>query len=228
MNPQKNIVIITSLLECPQVRTFYTRKERFEQTKLTIASVRKRIPSCYIVLIDCTVLNPEEKVFFDNSLDLFIDASECAEVKDAVYSNCKSNGERMYILATLKILGIGTGFSFFPNLENIFKLSGRYYLNQEFKYEKYDNDKCVLRTVPDFEKAVYTNLFKLNKSFVPTFVKYLSTEYNFFNPSFGMEQFMYGLVYGGFIKEYIDLAPLGTPLGVSGLLATSQNFLQTC
>jgi hypothetical protein len=64
------------------------------------------------------------------------------------------------------------------DFENIFKISGRYQLNEHFNYEQYENDKCVVR----IEKSanfwqnnyfVCTCLYKLHKNYFIEFRNHL-------------------------------------------------------
>lgn len=170
MNTNKNLCIITSLLDCPPERSVFSRKERFEQTKLTIQSVKKYIPDVYTVLIDCTKFDEEESTYFNRNVEWVIECSEIPEIKASVYSPNKSKGELMYLAYTLRLLL--NRINDFPNLQNIFKLSGRYQITKEFDYTEYDHDKCVFKVVDPklWKNACVSCLFKLTKNHIETFL----------------------------------------------------------
>ena len=54
----------------------------------------------------------------------------------------KSYGEKSYIEYALDILNNNMKYSFdnFPNLKSIFKVGGRYFLNNHFDFQLFDND----------------------------------------------------------------------------------------
>jgi glycosyltransferase involved in cell wall biosynthesis len=63
----KNLFIITSVINTPNkplsyisTRSVYSREERFNQTQITIISIRKYIPDCFIFLVECTDFTNDE------------------------------------------------------------------------------------------------------------------------------------------------------------------------
>ena len=192
MNTNKNLCIITSLLDCPPERSVFSRKERFEQTKLTIQSVKKYIPDVYTVLIDCTNFDEEESTYFNKNVDWVIECSEIPVIKECVYSISKSNGERMYLVHSLNLLM--SKINDFPNLQNIFKLSGRYQITKEFDYTDYDHDKCVFKVVDPklWKNACVSCLFKIPKNVIRNFSDILlQAKIPFEDPGFCTEIFLY-------------------------------------
>ena len=51
----KNIIIVTSCLECKAYSAF-DRNTRFEQTKKTLFTIKQKIPNSFIILIEKTNL----------------------------------------------------------------------------------------------------------------------------------------------------------------------------
>lgn len=155
----ENVIIVTSVIDCPTRRTLFTRKERFEQTKKTIDTIRLKIPNSFIILIDVTDFTEEEHNYFKSSCNYVIN---CANNNEAFYSvlqhNNKSFGERYYLLESIKV--IQHLLDIYPNIRNIFKICGRYYLNDDFMYSVYDNDKIVVNLVdPQFVGKCLHNCF---------------------------------------------------------------------
>lgn len=69
----ENIVIIPSYIYCS---CRYSKDERYEQTKVTIKSVRDKIPNSFIILIDISPFTDEESSYFKDNCDLFINPTE--------------------------------------------------------------------------------------------------------------------------------------------------------
>jgi hypothetical protein len=74
-----NLVLITSIVNTPNkplsytnTRSVFSRKERFEQTKLTIQSIKNKIPNNKILLVECSDFNEEEKLYFEKECDYIL------------------------------------------------------------------------------------------------------------------------------------------------------------
>ena len=66
-------------------------------------------------------------------------------------------------------------------IKNIFKISGRYYLNNNFDYNKYDNDNNIFKRNNNLVdiKYYYTSLYKISGNYIDDFFKLLNkTFYN--------------------------------------------------
>ena len=107
----------------------------------------------------------------------------------------------------------------FPNLKSIFKISGRYYLDDNFNYLHYDNDKNVVKIVDEklWKNACTTCLFKLSVDELDNFYNSLLLyQPEIYNSKMCMESFFY--IYCTKQTEpskYIDLHILG----ISGFVA---------
>ena len=74
-----NFVLITSVINTPNtplsysaVRSVFTRKERYEQTKKTIKSIKKYIPNCKIMIVECTDFTKEESDYINDQCDYVV------------------------------------------------------------------------------------------------------------------------------------------------------------
>lgn len=114
-------------LSYSKIRSAYNYKERIEQTLNSISSIREICPQADIILVDGGNSNPEK--YFINLVEKFIYVGDINNISKAINSSFKGLGEAKMIL---KIIDEVKTYDF------LFKLSGRYFLNKEFKMEEYD------------------------------------------------------------------------------------------
>lgn len=112
-------------LSYTDIRSVYTAKERYAQTIETIESIRSKCEHAHIVLVDAGIENPA----FENYVDEFYYIGDIPEIRSSVDSPNKSLGEAKMLLHIIDKIG---SFDF------IFKLSGRYWLNDEFDLTNFD------------------------------------------------------------------------------------------
>ena len=213
----ENTVFITSLVNCNPSRTIYSRKDRFLQTKFTIQTVREKIPNSFIILIDITDFTQEERDFFNSSCDIVINEYNSEIAKKCVFEHPnKSYGERYYLLRCFEEL---ISRNIIHNVKNIYKVSGRYYLDNKFNYDDYNNDKTVVKIVDEklWKNACTTCLFKLSIKDADIFFNSLFHKEHFFLNGHCMEHFMYLFITSFNSENYINLLNLG----MSGLVTHS-------
>jgi hypothetical protein len=125
--------IVTSTIH--SLNTCYSTEERFEQTKDTLYSIRQKVPNSHIILIDNSHVDlPDDYVkYFEANTDKFIRYEHNLA---SLYYNLtadKSLGELMIMYRALEeVKKLDVIF------ERIFKLSGRYTLNENFNIDDYD------------------------------------------------------------------------------------------
>ena len=138
--------MITSIINCTSnplsyyhIRSVFDTYARFEHTLKTINSVRKNIPNAIIVFLECSDLSGENEGIENEireKVDYFYNFYSNVDIREAVNSPLKGYGEANLLLAGLNEL------EKFPEIhyKNIFKLSGRYYLNDNFNIRDFDNE----------------------------------------------------------------------------------------
>jgi len=221
MNNDKieNLFLVTSVINISNnpfsytnTRSVFTREERFEQTKYTLQSIKDKITNVKIMLIECSDLNEEETKYLKQNVDFFVNLYDTKdqEIIDKINSNSKSLGESQQTICGFKYL--------FENnimFERVFKISGRYYLNDMFNYELFKNDFLNAR----FDGINTTTcLYKLT---YPTSQEW----YNFLLNS--TEDFInciqYEYIFSNFLNKMVAenkyIVFDTKPLGVSGLCA---------
>lgn len=120
----------TEQLNYSKVRTVYGVDERIEQTIQSIRSIRERCPNADIILVDAGMKNPKDSL--EPLVDFFIYLGDEKRVRKAVNSKFKGLGEAEMILGS---------FAYIKDYEFVFKLSGRYQLNESFAADNYDFER---------------------------------------------------------------------------------------
>jgi len=149
----KNIIIITSIIDIPKqpsdksfksidypkdTRSIYTREERFQQTQRTIENVKRNIPDVKILLVECSQLTDEERKFLETECQWTINLIDNADLRENIYSQSKSLGEGTMMIVALEFL-LKNNIEF----DNLFKITGRYWLNKNFVYTNFENDELI-------------------------------------------------------------------------------------
>ena len=125
----------------------YDEKQRFEQTLETIECIRKKVPESYVVLFECSSksIDKKQKDILKEKTDLFLEFYEEPGLK-AIYENLevrpelitygKSLLETRGLLNTLYVIKKNNLFS---DSQRVFKMTGRYLLNNDFDVRDYQS-----------------------------------------------------------------------------------------
>jgi len=168
-----NIILITSVINTPnkplsysKTRSVYNRRERFEQTKKTIQSVKEKLFNSKIIIVECSDFNEEESKYFNDKCDYVLNLWEKKELHNNIFGTSKSLGEGTMTIEALKYIEE-------LNLEYqyLYKISGRYWLNDNFKLDKIENN--VFKKINNDENNVFTALYKIDKKTVEKLVFFL-------------------------------------------------------
>lgn len=156
-----NCVIITSVINIidkplcyTNIRSVFTHEQRYNQTLESIESVRNKIPNSFIIHAECSDIKSEYEENIKSKVDLYINFYNNDEIKNAVESPLKSYGETLLLLNAYKNIPQNITF------KSIFKLSGRYVLNNYFNYNNFDNEFCVAKRYGNYN-MIFTILFKI-------------------------------------------------------------------
>lgn len=146
-----NVVMIISVintidspLSYHPIRSVYTSEERYQQTLKTIESVKKHIPNSYIVFIEGSILNQTTETGLKQLVDLYLNYSSDNTIYTAVNDIHKSYAEGLTILKFLESEECKN-----LQIENLFKLSGRYYITNSFKLDEYTNTHNCFKQIPE-------------------------------------------------------------------------------
>jgi len=158
-----NLILITSVINTPntplsysKVRSIFTREQRFEQTKKTIESVKEKISNKKIMIIECTDFTNKEKDYFDKECDYVLNLWDRKELHKKIFGLSKSLGEGTMTIEALKYIKHN-------NLvyNNLFKICGRYWLNNNFNYNVYDNNSLVFKKINGNINNIFTSFYKI-------------------------------------------------------------------
>ena len=104
--------------------------------------------------------------------------------------------------------------------DNFFKISGRYWLNDSFSYEFYDNSMPCIRYIHGDSNNVYTCFYKLSNHESFIWLDYLrNSEKNFVN-CIGYE-----FIFAQFIKSTNRNTCIINNLGVNGYVSFDGNYI---
>ncbi len=152
MKRKPDVFIITSVINCGTnpwsyigTRSLFSTEDRFKQTLETISSIRKYAPSnSKILLIEGSTISEIYKEQIKQVVDIFYDVSQLDETKtNCLISNAKALGDSYLLFKAIEYIKENIS-----NCKNIFKISGRYKLNENF------NRKNISDTLPTFAGSI--------------------------------------------------------------------------
>lgn len=160
-----NLVLITSCIHQYSGFSFYDSDTRLNQlVELTINSVKKKIPNSYIVILEGSELSKKQNEILKNNSDqLFL-----CNVKGLD----KSSGELSLIYNFLNSLEFK---EIYEKIDNLIKISGRYYLLENYNFYMYDG--CVIKNNKkewSNEYASETRYYKVTKNKISEFINNLT------------------------------------------------------
>lgn len=221
---KKNLVFISSVIHTPNLpfsyintRSIYSHKDRFEQTKKTINSIRNKIPDSIIFIVECSPLEEEEKEYLTNYSDIFINLYDLnnQDLINKIYSRSKSLGEGTITLYVLNYL-IENNIDY----NDFFKISGRYWLNDNFNYRDFNNDCIVTKKINNDDTNFITSLYKLPNKIIPGWFNFLTNSSNDMNNCIGAE-----CIFANFVNSLQDEKIFVEKIGISGNIAVSGDFI---
>ena len=177
----KNIVIITSKIyvsnnefSYTKNRSIYTKDERYNDTIKTINTVKEKIKDSYIVLFDNSLFTQDEYNNLKSEVDCFINITDDEDLN--FYTN------KFKYKAFSEMFQLIKCYEYFiskinkKHIKNIFKISGRYYLNDNFDYNNFDNNDNIFKKNKDLSeiKYYYTSFYKISGNFCDEYFKLLN------------------------------------------------------
>jgi hypothetical protein len=211
-----NLVIITSVLDPPNnipfsytnIRSVYSVEERYYQTLETIKSIVEKIPNFFIVILECSDPSNDyvKKLQLNENVYKFFNYYEDENVKKHVYGKFKGMGEASLLKTFLDNNDT-------RNFENIFKISGRYKLNDFFNYKIFDNNENVFKISCE---TVVTCLFKISQNNIEEFKKLLNKSLEILSNGESIEKVFLDLLKNNFKN-------VNSKIGIIGYCAVAVN-----
>jgi hypothetical protein len=216
-----NLVLITSIINTPNiplsytnVRSVFSHEERFNQTKKTIETIRTKIPNVKIIMVECSDLTDEQNKYMISNVDYFINLINNQEEKQNIYSISKALGEGTMTMCAINYI-ISNNIEF----DNFFKITGRYWLSDNFNYANFNNDNTVITNICDI--STNTSLYKLHKTNIYDFYIFLISNINIMKRCVGYE-----VLFSSFIKTIkTESICVLNKIGVNGFISVSNDFV---
>ena len=216
-----NLVLITSVictsntpLSYTSTRSVYTHKERFEQTKRTIETVKQKIPNLKILIVECSNLSFEQEDYFKKNTDYFLNLYNNEKIKNNTSGISKSLGEGTMTLSALKYI-IDNNINF----NNLIKISGRYWLSDKFDYNKFNNNNIVIKYIDNNRDNVFTALYQLPRETIIKFKIFLENKFTEMINCIGYE-----VLFANFIKSETGMIINLNPIGLEGYVSVAKEF----
>ncbi len=209
----KPLFIITSVihftnkpLSYSNVRSVFTSEQRIEQTLKTIHSIKKYVPNAQIILIEA---GDVDVPLFEKHVDIYKFLGSKFLVRSAVKSKFKGLGEAVILLSLNKLLQK-------LDYDYLFKISGRYFLNENFSLNYYHEKFYFLRSLD--KKSVSTRLYWFPKTFLNLYMRTIFLTIPFLILGKSIE-FCLLLLFPNTKIHLVDT------LGVSGYIAPTGEFI---
>ncbi len=206
-----NLCVITSVINISVLplsyinkRSIFSSNERFEQTLKTIDSARKKIQNCKIILLEGSKLSKEFEENIISIVDYYLNYSYDEDIRKDIDGIYKGAGECKLLYKFMNEFDLS-------DYDNLFKLSGRYYLNDNFIFQNFDSPNNIFGGV---EKVVSTRLFKIYKTYFEDFKTALEKTYPIMLKGESIEYVLHKYISN---KKYIKI------LGVEGNVAVDNN-----
>ena len=179
----KFLFLIGSALKHFQQEKFsaYDEEQRFNQTLETIQSVRNKVPNSYIVLFECSAYSIDEKYkeILREQCDLFLEFYDEPVLKQ-LYENISTRPELItYGKSLLETRGLLNTLyeiqknNLFSDSQRVFKLTGRYLLNDDFDIKDYESKFLENRYVIKKYEYLTQEENKLNEESLENVYSYL-------------------------------------------------------
>jgi hypothetical protein len=172
----KFLFIVTSAIIPFKTGSANTESERYEQTLNTISSIRNKVPNSIILLVESSQskLPDDYRKEIIKRTDSFIECYDDQILKQ-IYDNLEKNPHQInFGKSLLESRGMIIAFEkilktkLYQNVHRIFKISGRYFLNDTFEIEDYQS-RCLY------------NFYVFN------ICKYNDSEYEYFRDLIGID-----------------------------------------
>jgi hypothetical protein len=189
-----------------QPRSHFSFLERAEQTLKTINSIRQKVPRAKIILVELG-LKKSLPLSLENKVDSYLYLGEKKIIRFACDGKNKSLGEAVALIIAKNKL---------PRTDFYFKISGRYFLNDNFNLSDWESDDKML--VKFYSYNFSTRLYGFSKNFLNIWFFCLLKSLPYLILGYSIEDVMYK-----FLKNRIKKIDT---IGLSGFVAPNGTFLE--
>ena len=216
----KNLVLITSIIKTPDTplsyintRSVYSHDERFEQTKKTIQTIREKIPDSIIFIVECSDLDEVQHKYMTLNCDYFLNLYN-SNFANNMFSHSKSLCEGTMTYCALEYI-LTNNIEF----NNLIKISGRYWLSNNFNYSNFDNNDIIVKFIENNKDNIFTALYKLPKKEVLFFKLFLENNFNHMENCIGYE-----VLFALFINTLNNNIQNIEQIGLDGYVSVSGDY----
>ena len=191
-------------------RSTYTPNERFRDTLKSIQTIREKVPNSKIVFLEGRPLDIEMEQEIIRSTDLYINFKDDPWVLEAIDSPKKDLGEVRKLIRGIDQLQLRGELK---NINMLFKLSGRYWLNEKFNLDNYSTREMSFK---NHDTMVTTVIYSIPICKLDNYIILLNkcnTEREYHD--IGIEVLFKRILQGNYV--FIET------LGVEGFVAVTQN-----
>jgi hypothetical protein len=157
-----------------------------------------------ILFIEGSEIDKEHENIIKNSVDFFINIKNDHQLKPIIDGLSKGRAEAALTKEALKSINI-------EEYDNIFKISGRYYLNDSFEESMFDENVSIFKLSGG---SFVTTFYKINKKDYKLYLKTLDQAF-----SSGK---MYEVI---FFNSFKNIAKEIDNIGVEGEVSVDGNFI---
>ena len=175
-----NLILVTSVINTPKkslsyskIRSVYSREERLEQTKKTINSIKHYIPDHKILLVECSDFTEDEEKYFNENCDYILNLWNNKELHNKIFGISKSLGEGTMTINALEYI-----FQQKIEFNNLYKICGRYWLNEDFNYGVFNNSSDIFKKINNNINNIFTSFFKLTNKTAKILLLFLKKNEN--------------------------------------------------
>jgi hypothetical protein len=189
-------------------------KKIFKNWFEELEKIREKIPNSIIFIVECSELNEEYNSFLLNNSDFFLNLYNIDFIRENINSISKSLGEgTMTFFALNKILEINIDF------DNLIKISGRYWLSNNFNYKKFDNNNIIIKYINNDMNNVFTALYKIPYKNVLEYKNFLENNFHLMKKCIGYEN-----LFSIFINSQNTTINHINNIGLEGYISISNDF----
>ena len=218
-----NLVLITSVicienkpLSYSDTRSVFSHEKRFEQIKKTIQTVREKIPNSKIFIVECSNLSSDMTEYLVKNSDIFLNLYDDVEVRKNTTGLSKSLGEGTLTMCAINYIQTNN-----IEYDNLFKITGRYWLSEYFNYSNFDNEDIIITDADKNISNTCTILYKLHKKNVDDFMICLKRNIPAMNECVAYEK-----IFAVYLKEPKPNTVVNlNKIGVSGYIAVCNSFI---
>ena len=191
-------------------RSTYTPNERFRDTLKSIQTIREKVPNSKIVLLEGRPIDLEMEREIIRLTDVYINFKDDPWVLEAIDSTKKGLGEVRKLIKGIEELQKRGALK---DVKRVFKLSGRYWLNNEFNLDNYSLEQMTFK---NYEHMVSTVIYSVPMCKLDNYIILLN-KCNIERDlcDIGIEVLFKRILQGAYV--YIET------LGVEGFVAITQN-----